>query len=468
MKQYGLEPTLTETDDIHGHVCGREGRGILDLIRIGRLTEYGRRLDVFMDVSSEKVIAIFGKRGQGKSYTLGSLIEGLVTEESNSSISRLGNRRAVLLFDTLNIYQWMNVPLDSDTSSEYPEIQKQARVLEGWDVKPEKLKVKIWFPAGFPSDFDPGRHNELLLRISDFSLEDWGLLLGLDTIRDIKGQLVAEVFMKVTNIGWDHHDGQHIPPNESYSVNDMLDCLENDADFQSGVYRNETLRAVRQQLLAFSRLPLFQGEGTALNELLEPGQVSVILLNRLSQDLRGVLVSVLIRRLLRERSAASEATKDLMVNPNLCEDNRQALLDFLKTAVPKTWVVVDEAQNVIPSERRTSASESLVKLVKEGRNFGLSFVVTTQQPKALDRSVMSQVETFIVHKLVSHNDIEYVFENIKCPFPEGVKEDIRVLSSRDLLRDIDRGQVVVSDTNSPRSFVMQVRPRVSVHGGFEA
>ena len=467
MKRYGLNPALLDEDS--GFVCGKESQNdTSEIIKIGRLTEYGRTMDINMSVSSEKVIAVFGKRGQGKSYTLGSLVEGLVTQESTTSISKLENRRAVLLFDTLNIFQWMNVPLNPEHRSGYPEINIQAKALDGWDIKPEELNVKVWFPAGFQNDFDPERHNKLHLRISDFSLEDWGLLLGLDTIRDIKGQLLAEVFLKVTSVGWDHNNGQHIQPNNQYSVNDMIDCLENDVDFQNGVYRSETVRAIRQQLSAFSRLPLFQGDGTALNKLLEPGQVSVILLNRLPQDLRGVLVSVLVRRLLSERSAASEATKDLMVNPNLGEDNRQELNEILKTAVPKTWVVVDEAQNVIPSERKTSASESLVKLVKEGRNFGLSFVVTTQQPKALDYAVMSQVETFIIHKLVSSKDIDYVIENMKTEFPAEIKEDIRNLSPRELLRDIGRGQVVVSDTNSPRAFVMQVRPRVSVHGGFEA
>jgi hypothetical protein len=191
-------------------------------------------------------------------------------------------------------------------------------------------------------------------------------------------------------------------------------------------------------------------------------------LNQLGQHLRGVLVSVLVRRLVRERSAASESAKDLMVNPDLDEDQRESLRRRLQTSVPKTWVVVDEAQNVIPSEKRTFASESLIKLVKEGRNFGLSFVVTTQQPRALDQSIMSQVETFVTHKLVAQNDIEYVLSNIKCPFPGEIKQDLRVLSPRELLRDVERGQVVVSDTNSPRAFVMEIRPRVAVHGGFEA
>ena len=272
----------------------------------------------------------------------------------------------------------------------------------------------------------------------------------------------------MTGTGWDNRDGRHMEKKDKYAISDLLECLENDTDYENGPYHRETLRAVRQQMLAFSRLELFRGDGTPMSELLKPGRVSVLLLNRLPQDMRGVLVSVLLRRLLSERALASEATKNLMVNPNLSEREGERIRDFLKKAVPKTWVVIDEAQNVIPSEGKTFASPSLIKLVKEGRNFGLSFVVTSQQPRALDRSVMSQVETFVLHKLASHQDIEYVLENMKCPFPDSIKEDIRELSPRELIRDIERGQVIVSDTNSPRAFVMQVRPRVSVHGGFEA
>jgi len=49
-----------------------------------------------------------------------------------------------------------------------------------------------------------------------------------------------------------------------------------------------------------------------------------------------------------------------------------------------TWLAIDEAQNILPSERRTSATDVIVKYVREGRNYGLSFVVATQQPTAID------------------------------------------------------------------------------------
>ena len=94
--------------------------------------------------------------------------------------------------------------------------------------------------------------------------------------------------------------------------------------------------------------------------------------------------------------------------------------------------------------------------------------MTTQQPRALDLNILSQVETFIVHKLVSEADVDYILDNLKSPLPIEIKDDTNTISVRDLIRDIGVGQVVVSDTNTSRCFVMEVRARVSVHGGFEA
>jgi hypothetical protein len=70
--------------------------------------------------------------------------------------------------------------------------------------------------------------------------------------------------------------------------------------------------------------------------------------------------------------------------------------------------------------------------------------------------------------LVSIADIDYVLENLKCPLPTEIKDDYNTINSKELIRDISTGQALVSDTNTKRCFVMRVRPRVSIHGGFEA
>ena len=82
-----------------------------DWVSLGRLAEAGPTKDVRMDLSREHVLSIVGKRGSGKSFTLGSFLEGLCTTSPSTAISNIGKDRAALLFDTLNIFQWMTAPV---------------------------------------------------------------------------------------------------------------------------------------------------------------------------------------------------------------------------------------------------------------------------------------------------------------------------------------------------------------------
>lgn len=465
MKRYGLFPEMKASGN--SCLCGSESGEPKEWLFLGRLSEYGRRYNVNFDVSREKVIAIVGKRGQGKSYTLGSLVEGLCTSESESAIGYTNKQRGVLLFDTLNIFQWMNVPV-IPAEHQSTEMKNQVSVLQSWSIPYVPLDVDVWIPAGYRYRLSSTSFKDLYLNVPDFSLDDWSSLLDLDIVRDIKGQYFTEVFQKVVDLGWTDTQGSYHRPNRNYMIWDLIECIQNDEDNELSVYRSDTRRAVLQQLRAYERHPTFSGSGTPLHELITPGRASVVLLNNLPEDLRGVLVSVLVRRLLQERAEASEAQKDLLINPNLSPEQRKDKEELVASSVPKSWVIIDEAQNVIPAGKRTSASASLVKFVKEGRNFGLSFVVTTQQPRALDPNVLSQVETFIVHKLVSQSDVDYILDNLKSPLPLEIKDNNESISIRELIRDIGIGQAIVSDTNTSRCFVIEVRPRVSAHGGFEA
>ena len=42
-------------------------------IYLGRLAEFGPLKDIYLDISGEHVVAIVGKRGSGKTHTLGVL-----------------------------------------------------------------------------------------------------------------------------------------------------------------------------------------------------------------------------------------------------------------------------------------------------------------------------------------------------------------------------------------------------------
>jgi len=105
--------------------------------------------------------------------------------------------------------------------------------------------------------------------------------------------------------------------------------------------------------------------------------------------------------------------------------------------------------------------------VREGRNFGLSLAFTTQQPSAIDPRIMAQVDVQIAHTLTVSKDISNVLGNLKAREPVRVQLRGQQLSMADAVRHLETGQAFVSSVDASRSFFMDVRPRTSVHGGFE-
>ena len=72
---------------------------------LGTLAETvtGRQPQVWLSTEKEQVVAVVGKRGSGKSFTLGLIAEGL-SNGTESLIARQSRPRAVLLFDPLDVY----------------------------------------------------------------------------------------------------------------------------------------------------------------------------------------------------------------------------------------------------------------------------------------------------------------------------------------------------------------------------
>jgi DNA helicase HerA-like ATPase len=134
-------------------------------------------------------------------------------------------------------------------------------------------------------------------------------------------------------------------------------------------------------------------------------------------------------------------------------------------------VVLDEAQSFLAPGPRSPARDVFVRLVKEGRNMGLSAVLATQQPSALEQRVLSQVETFLAHQLVTEADIRAVRDNLKSETPDGIQFGSQQLDFSGLLRQLPAGVCLVSaaDVNTVvrRAMVVRVRPRATVHGGIE-
>lgn len=437
--------------------------GDTDNVLLGRLAEAGPPIPIVHDLSLEHVIAMVGKRGSGKSYTLGTLLEGLCAKPGKSPIGQISGKRAVLLFDTLGIFQWMDITLSPDSTQEI--IRAQYAIRNGWSLKetPE-LNVSIWVPQIDTNPAQQTKHQKFTTSYCDFTASDWGYLLGLDIYQDRMGQLLNDAYIKVTLEGWIDENGQH-SAKQDYDINDLLNCVRMDREIIES-YQTETRRAVIQQLSTYARNPLFTTHGTLLSDLLRPGKLSVLVMNKMSDELRFTLITTLIRRIMRTRIEASEIEKDQAIRGETSQDHTSSQTDLTNVVVPPCWIAVDEAQNFLPSEKRSTATDVLVKLVREGRNYGISFVITTQQPTAIDQRIMSQVDTLISHKLTVQNDIDYIRRNLKSNLPEDITYANSTLTWDSLLRSLDTGQAIISNTEAERTFIVDIRPRMSAHGGF--
>ncbi|GIW12563.1 MAG: ATPase [Tepidiforma sp.] len=77
-------------------------------------------------------------------------------------------------------------------------------------------------------------------------------------------------------------------------------------------------------------------------------------------------------------------------------------------------LVLEEAHNYI-QQPRFAEEESIARLVferiaREGRKYGLSLVVASQRPSELSKTVLSQCNSFIVHRLQNPEDLRYFKE----------------------------------------------------------
>ena len=74
----------------------------------------------------------------------------------------------------------------------------------------------------------------------------------------------------------------------------------------------------------------------------------------------------------------------------------------------------------------------------------------------------------IAHTLTVAQDTHYVMSNLKASSPTGIQLENKRLEMTEALRELDVGQCLVSSVDAPRSYFVEMRPRVTPHGGFEA
>lgn len=237
-----------------------------EAIFLGKVAEYGRSRNAWLDCEGAHAIYVMGKRRSGKTYTLGVIVEGLASE---SWIRQGSKKQAILILDTMNVF----ITMLYNVEEVYSEGSKEIEEYKKWRLRAEPLNIVFFYPKGAIPPPE-GESKELAIQPADLDDKDWAALFGLDTYSDPMGQLIADLYEKVVLEGYKDADGRYVINKRDYSIDDLLNCLDNCKEIQKG-YHQDTLRAIKARFKAVKRQGIFSETGIDIKKIFLPGQVSI-------------------------------------------------------------------------------------------------------------------------------------------------------------------------------------------------
>lgn len=433
------------------------------LILLGKCIEQARvsnkfDANVWLDINTPHVVYICGRRGTGKSYDLGILAEGLALGR-DSRITTKAPPVTTIFFDTQSQF-WAML---SAPDRRMEEDREQLSQLEQWDIPGSQIpSAKLFAPIG-----DAQAHPsviEFAIDPTELELEDWCGLFDIE-VYSPQGQVVRNLLRKVSIDGYtamttSASGSRRVPAKSAYELDDLITCLLEDTELSEQSQR-QTRDAVLWKLESLRDSKVFRKGGVDILQILKPGQMSIFLLRSLDDATKSLVVSIIAKKVFRIMGRFHTERKTARRSGRPMPDGHNSLPQGV-------WTLIDEAHLICPSDSHTAARPTLIEYVKRGRDAGLSLVLATQQPSAVDSRVVSQVDLLIAHRLVVDADISAALARVPADFPKNVSFGTTQVSDRlALIRALETGEAWIADAETNRAFLVAMRPRVSAHGGDE-
>ena len=398
-------------------------------VKMGQTTSLSNK--VYMDVARSHVILVSGKRGSGKSYSL-----GVIAEEMCNLPEEISKRLAVVIIDTMGIFWTMKYPNEKDED-----------LLAEWSLPKKSLDINIYVPSGFykkykerkiPADY------EFTIKPSELNTGDWCNTFGIQ-LTDPIGILIERTISKANKI----HQ-------EDYSMDDIIKIIHEDPKIDE-----KTKLAAENRFAAAKEWGLFSSKGTPLKEIIKGGKATVIDISAYTNvsgnwSIKGLVVGLICRKLMSERMMARKISE--------LEDVESGHSYFIyekeeeKEEMPLVWILIDEAHEFLIKEGSTPATDALVQVLREGRQPGVSLILATQQPGEIHKDVITQTDIVLSHRITARKDIQALNDMMQTYLYGDIQKFLNSLPT-------DKGSAIILDDNSERMYPIMVRPRFTWHGG---
>ncbi len=389
---------------------------------------------ILLDVAKPHVLLVCGKRGSGKSYTL-----GVITEAMANMPVEVAHNLAAVIFDTMGIYWTMKYPNYRDEE-----------LMQSWPgVEPKGFEdtVEIYVPEGLFDDYvSKGlpADKPFSISCSELSSFDWAGLFNVEVTGQF-GILITRVI------------NGFIEKGVRYGIDDIISSIKVDKKTD-----DRTREAVINMFENVKSWGLFSKNGSTSHDLIHRGKTSVIDLSGYAHQqggfsIRALVIGLMSKRILEERMYSRKIEELLLIKEGVRAFTER---EEKKDVIPQVWLFIDEAHEFLPHEGQTLASNALIQVIREGRQPGVSLVLATQQPGKIHTDVITQADIVLSHRLTARIDIAALNQVMQTYLASDVQKYLDELPKK-------RGTAIVLDDKLERMYPIQIRPRMSWHGGAE-
>ncbi len=382
---------------------------------------------IYMDVARSHVILISGKRGSGKSYTIGTMAEAL----SNLGAEESGNI-ASLIFDTMGIFWTMKYKNMKDTA-----------LLDEWGLSAKNIPMRVFAPFGYYQEYkDKGVDvdAEFAIKLSELEPSDWVTLFDLkfiDQTAIVIESVITQLKKSKNNFGFED-----------------IDHLINRAENVSQDVKNSAMALFD----AAKTWKVFDEEkGTPIRDLVSAGETTVIDLSMYASlgafNVRALIIGLVSKKIFNERMSSRKDEEIQSVQHGVDYARYK-----IRREMPLVWIFIDEAHEFLPREGKTPATDALVQLLREGRQPGVSIVLATQQPGKIHTDAITQSDIVVSHRVTAKIDVNALNDITQSYMHSSISDKLNGLPKL-------KGSAIILDDNSERIYPMRVRPRFTWHGG---
>jgi uncharacterized protein len=352
---------------------------------LGMLRGHDLKVELDINALCQRHVSVLAKTGGGKSYLVGVLLEEFLRHKVTCVIidphGEYGSIR----------YKSEHAPRD------------HARF--GVDAQGFRDQVQEFSPD---TNLNP-EAKPLTFSLGHLDARELLLFMGITNVRSFVAPMKALLDRVAADL-------------PEFSVRDLIRAARSEDE------RNPMTEAIAERLEYVEETHLLAPKGTSLNELVQPGKMTILNLRGVAPDVQELIVTRVASSFFDQRKRGK---------------------------IPPLFLVLEEAHNFCPQQGQALCSRILKTIASEGRKFGFGLCVVSQRPARVDKSVLSQCATQLILQVTNPLDVRAIAQSI-----EGLTEGMT-----EIIQGLPIGTCLVTGGGFQTPLFCEVRPRASRHGG---